>query len=138
MRRTRALLEGAGSWRAGDWSIGATLGFEARDHTTILSGVLRRNRLVTPGIVLGVARKIGGVDAGLHARYRYRSETIRVIEVSEEPHTGCTKFVSRFGLEAMKFVNSPLGRALNLRGINARVVRNGRIRVGDATSKLAR
>jgi hypothetical protein len=84
VRRTRALLEGAGGWRAGAWTLGATLGFEARDHTTILSGVLRRNRLVTPGIVLGVARKMGGIDAGIHARYRYRSETIRVIEVSEE------------------------------------------------------
>src|SRR6185312_15571994 len=45
-----------------------------------------------------------------------------VIEVTAEPHTGCQKFVSRFGLDAMTFVNSPLGRQLNLRGINARVV----------------
>jgi MOSC domain-containing protein YiiM len=53
------------------------------------------------------------------------------IEVSAEPHTGCKKFVQRFGLEAMKFVNSPVGRALNLRGVNARVVQAGVIRVGD-------
>ena len=59
-----------------------------------------------------------------------------VIEVTAEPHTGCQKFVSRFGLEAMKFVNSPLGRELNLRGINARVVQPGTIRVRDLARKV--
>jgi len=59
-----------------------------------------------------------------------------VIEVTAEPHTGCQKFVSRFGLEAMKFVNSPLGRELNLRGINARVVQPGTIRVRDRAKKI--
>ena len=59
-----------------------------------------------------------------------------VIEVTPEPHTGCKKFVSRFGLDAMKFVNSEVGRALNLRGINARVVRPGVIRVGDVARKI--
>jgi MOSC domain-containing protein YiiM len=58
-----------------------------------------------------------------------------VIEVSALPHTGCGQFVERFGVEAMKFVNGPLGRQLNLRGINARVVRPGTIRVGDTVTK---
>ncbi len=61
-----------------------------------------------------------------------------VIEVTAEPHTGCGKFVQRFGPEALKFVNSPLGRALNLRGINARVVQAGGVRVGDAVRVVAR
>jgi len=60
-----------------------------------------------------------------------------IIEVTDQPHTGCAKFVSRFGIEAMKFVNSPLGRSLNLRGINARVVQPGTIRVGDVVKKLS-
>ena len=60
-----------------------------------------------------------------------------VIEVSPQPHLGCRKFVSRFGLEAMQFVNSPLGRQLRLRGINARVVSAGVIRVGDVVRKIA-
>ena len=59
-----------------------------------------------------------------------------VIEVTAQPHTGCEKFVSRFGLDAMKFVNSPLGRQLNLRGINARVLKPGTIRVRDVAKKL--
>lgn len=58
-----------------------------------------------------------------------------VVEVTEVPHTGCKKFVSRFGLDAMTFVNSSTGRALNLRGINARVVRPGSVRVGDVVRK---
>ena len=59
-----------------------------------------------------------------------------VIEVSAEPHTGCGQFVERFGVEAMKFVNSPLGRQLHLRGINARVIRAGAVRVGDRARKM--
>jgi hypothetical protein len=59
-----------------------------------------------------------------------------VIEITEQPHTGCKKFVERFGLEAMKFVNSPLGRQLHLRGVCARVLQPGTIRVGDVVRKL--
>jgi len=58
-----------------------------------------------------------------------------VIEVTPEPHTGCGQFVERFGLEAQKFVNSLVGRELQLRGINARVVQAGTIRVGDVARK---
>jgi hypothetical protein len=59
-----------------------------------------------------------------------------LIEVTSLPHTGCKKFVARFGLDAMKFVNSPVGRRLNLRGINAKVAQPGVIRVGDVVKKL--
>ena len=59
-----------------------------------------------------------------------------VVEVSAEPHTGCRKFSSRFGVDAMKFVNSPEGKKLHLRGINARVVESGRIQVGDVVRKV--
>lgn len=59
-----------------------------------------------------------------------------VIEVTAQPHTGCKKFSSRFGLDALKFVNSPTGKQLHLRGINARVVQTGQIRVGDLAKKI--
>ncbi|HSK81042.1 MAG TPA: MOSC domain-containing protein [Thermoanaerobaculia bacterium] len=59
-----------------------------------------------------------------------------VLEVTDQPHTGCKKFVERFGADALKFVNSPLGRQLHLRGINARVVQPGVIRVGDLGRKV--
>jgi len=59
-----------------------------------------------------------------------------IIEVTAVPHTGCKKFVSRFGLDAMKFVNSPVGKQLHLRGINTKVVQPGAIRVGDVVKKI--
>src|SRR5215210_7801882 len=59
-----------------------------------------------------------------------------VIEVTAQPHNGCQKFVARFGLDAMKFVNSPIGKQLHLRGINAKVVQPGTIRVGDSAKKI--
>ena len=59
-----------------------------------------------------------------------------VIEVTDQPHTGCKKFEARFGLDALKFVNSPLGRQLQLRGVNAKVMRPGVIRVGDFVKKI--
>ena len=55
-----------------------------------------------------------------------------VVEISEEPHTGCAKFSARFGSDALKFINSPEGRELRLRGVNARVVVPGTILAGDA------
>ena len=59
-----------------------------------------------------------------------------VIEVTEPPHTGCKKFAERFGEDAVVFVNSGRGKQLNFRGINAKVVRSGGIRVGDTAKKL--
>lgn len=59
-----------------------------------------------------------------------------VFEVTEQLHTGCGKFIERFGVDAMKWVNAPDGRALNLRGIYARVVEGGRVRRGDAITKI--
>jgi MOSC domain-containing protein YiiM len=58
-----------------------------------------------------------------------------VIEVTDEPHTGCSKFSGRFGSDATRFVNSRAGRDLRLRGLNARVVEPGRVRAGDTIRK---
>ena len=59
-----------------------------------------------------------------------------VIEVTAQPHTGCLKFMARFGPDAMRFVNSAVGKQLHLRGINARVVQLGVIRVGSVVRKI--
>jgi MOSC domain-containing protein YiiM len=58
-----------------------------------------------------------------------------VLRVSEEPHLGCAKFVARFGGEAMRFVNSRLGRQLRMRGVNTRIVVPGTIRIGDLVAR---
>jgi len=58
-----------------------------------------------------------------------------ILEVSETPHTGCAKFSARFGSDALRWINSPVGRAHRMRGINARVVRGGVIHRGDRIRK---
>jgi hypothetical protein len=61
---------------------------------------------------------------------------LATVEITDQPHAGCKKFAQRIGVDAMKFVNSPHGRQLRLRGACARVVRPGTIRVGDSVRKL--
>lgn len=58
-----------------------------------------------------------------------------VLEVSALPHNGCKQFAERFGVDAMRFVNSDEGKRLHLRGINARVVEAGVVRTGDRVLK---
>jgi hypothetical protein len=53
------------------------------------------------------------------------------LEISVKPHTGCAKFSARFGSDALRWINSPEGRHLRLRGVGARIVRGGVVRVGD-------
>ena len=59
-----------------------------------------------------------------------------VVEISAKPHLGCWKFDARFGTDALRFVNSPGGRELRLRGLNATVVVGGTVRVGDTVRKV--
>jgi hypothetical protein len=59
-----------------------------------------------------------------------------VVEISQEPHTGCRKFSDRYGIAAVRFVNSPTGRKLRLRGLNARVVEAGTVTLGDPVTKI--
>ncbi len=59
-----------------------------------------------------------------------------VLEVSAKPHMGCAKFSARFGTDALRLVSSEVGRELCLRGINAKVVQSGGVRVGDTVRKL--
>ena len=59
-----------------------------------------------------------------------------IIEVTAPPHAGCKKFATRFGVDATVFVNSWRGKKMNFRGINAKVIQSGDIKVGDAARKL--
>lgn len=59
-----------------------------------------------------------------------------VIEITDQPHTGCAKFTERFGPDALRFVNSKVGKALRLRGANAKVVVDGEVRAGDRIRRV--
>ena len=96
-----------------------------------LAGVPGRRALAGDQLYLDLDLSHDNLPAG--SRLTIGDPTTRgaVIEVTEQPHTGCAKFVERFGAEAMRFVNGAVGRPLRLRGLNARVVVPGRVRPGD-------
>lgn len=75
-------------------------------------------------------------DENLRAGQRIAIGTA-ILEITAHAHNGCKKFQQRYGDEALKFVNSPVGKKLHLRGIYAKVVRDGAIRVGDRITKVA-
>ena len=59
-----------------------------------------------------------------------------IVEISDEPHTGCAKFSARFGSDALRFINSPEGRELRLRGLNAHVIVPGTVSTGDHVRRV--
>lgn len=59
------------------------------------------------------------------------------VEITDQPHTGCLKFKERFGKDALAATATPEGRSLRLRGVYARVVEPGTIRVGDTITRVA-
>ena len=59
-----------------------------------------------------------------------------VLEATDQPHTGCKKFASRFGVDALKFISSPATEVLQLRGINLKVVEGGEIKPGATVKQL--
>ncbi len=84
LRRTRVLIEGTGGWQLGDWSLGLAAGHESRENQTIESGLTRNVRSSIPGVSVGAARRLGVLTAGLHARWRWRAETIELGEVAAQ------------------------------------------------------
>jgi hypothetical protein len=88
-----------------------------------------------PGDNLLVSLELGSDALGTGARLRVGTA---LLEISKKPHTGCKKFVARFGIDAMEWVNDAVGRARRLRGVNCRVIEPGEVRVGDTIEVAAR
>lgn len=59
-----------------------------------------------------------------------------ILQISATPHTGCKKFSGRFGVDALAFISTPLGKSLRLRGVNTKVIQSGEIQVGDVVKKI--
>jgi MOSC domain-containing protein YiiM len=76
-------------------------------------------------------------DANLPAGTRLRVGAA-LVEVTPEPHNGCSKFRARFGSDALAFVQAKETRHLNLRGIHLRVIEPGVVEVGSAITVLSR
>ena len=98
---------------------------------SLIAGAPERRRLAGDQFYVDLDLSVANLPPGTQLRLGQAT-----IEVTEIPHRGCGKFSSRFGVDALKFVNSPVGRELNLRGINARIVEGGVVRLGDAVAKI--
>lgn len=85
-------------------------------------------------LVVDLDLAVDGLPAG--SRLAIGAEV--VLRVSEQPHTGCSRFRDRFGLDALAWVSTPAGRARRLRGANCSVERHGTIAVGDPIRVLSR
>jgi hypothetical protein len=58
------------------------------------------------------------------------------LEVTDQPHTGCKKFSTRFGIDALKFISDKEGKSRQMRGIYLKVIKNGVIKTGDLVTKV--
>ena len=58
-----------------------------------------------------------------------------ILEVSGVVNDGCSKFTQRFGRDAYEWVSNPDQSHRRLRGIFCRVVKPGKVRIGDAVTK---
>ncbi len=61
-----------------------------------------------------------------------------VLQITDTPHNGCRKFRERFGVDALKAIDSESGKANRLRGVYARVTQDGVVTVGDVVTKVRR
>jgi glutathione S-transferase len=59
-----------------------------------------------------------------------------VLQITAHPHLGCRKLMSRFGADALRWVNSKPHRSERRRGVYARVITGGTIAVGETVRKL--
>ena len=59
-----------------------------------------------------------------------------IVELTAAPHTGCVKFASRFGHDALRFVSGAEAMQQRRRGANAKIIQSGKICVGDVVRKV--
>lgn len=124
---------GRGSSRTADGSAHPDMQLTLMNIRTVQLLAPEPSQWVLPGDQLLVDLDLS--EANLPAGTQLTCGTA-VLQITAQPHTGCKKFVERFGLEALKWVSTPQGKLLCLRGVNAKVLRPGVIRPGDKVQKI--
>jgi hypothetical protein len=92
-----------------------------------------KSRWSLAGDNLYVDLQLGDNNLGCGQRLQIGST---ILEITAQAHAGCKKFAQRYGQDAVRLVNSPLGTQLHLRGVYAKVVEDGVIKVGDTIKKV--
>lgn len=99
--------------------------------TRALAAIAPRARWALAGDQLLVDLDLGRANLPTGSLLQIGTATL---VVSEEPHTGCAKFRRRFGADAARWVNAEAHSMRRLRGINAAVVDDGVVSVGDVVT----
>lgn len=74
-------------------------------------------------------------ESSLPVGARLRAGTA-VIEVSDVENDACAKFARYYGEDFLRWIRLPENRSRRLRGLFARVVQDGHVRVGDPIVRL--
>jgi hypothetical protein len=59
-----------------------------------------------------------------------------ILEITEVPHNGCANFKERYGIDALQFISTKTGKDMRLRGIYAKIVKDGAVSLGDTIRKV--
>ena len=97
-----------------------------------IAGDAERMQLAGDNLIVDLDLHKSNLPAGTRLRIGQA-----VIEVTDSPHTACSKFERRYGKDMRELTNSPEGLGLRLRGLYARVIHGGEVRVGDSIHKDA-
>jgi MOSC domain-containing protein YiiM len=76
-------------------------------------------------LALPVGARLAGADGGA------------VLEITAKPHAGCDTFRERLGDHALRWVNDRANRDRRLRGVHARVLVGGTLRLRDRLVRVA-
>ncbi len=107
--------------------------------TAMQAGVAR---LLANGQPLGLFGDNLFLDLDLSANNLPPGSVLRIgtagFVITAKPHTGCRKFLTRFGRDALRFVSEAAHRSHNLRGVHLRVLEPGEVRLGAEATVMSR